>query len=288
MKPDAPCPTSAHRRRCLQDGPGLARALLVSGLLAPPAVGALTPGGELGITSDAIYRGLSESFGRPALLVDLHASTEAGTFAGVFSVGTFTSTSNRAAPHDSLAELTGYLGQRFKVGGSWSAQLTLYEHHYPDGFPGDYQEVSASLSYLDLWSFSVSAIPNAPRYTPPIVTNPTSGTLLPIRTGRYPAWVAATQLQWLVTSGLFLTAGAGYYYMQGGSGAGYTTSWGTVVPDAYLPDQGYAYGNAGFAYQWRGWRLDAGYFLVGDGPSTQVYRFPPANRHVAATLSWHF
>src|SRR5256886_13905349 len=39
-------------------------------------------GGSLAVTSDYIYRGVSESNGRAALQADVHADTPQGTFAG--------------------------------------------------------------------------------------------------------------------------------------------------------------------------------------------------------------
>ncbi|TLY75798.1 MAG: hypothetical protein E6K49_11725 [Gammaproteobacteria bacterium] len=45
---------------------------------------AASVGGEVSVTSDYIYRGLSESAGHAAVQVDLHASSAAGTFVGAW------------------------------------------------------------------------------------------------------------------------------------------------------------------------------------------------------------
>jgi uncharacterized protein (TIGR02001 family) len=263
--------TRAGTTRRLATRAALPCALAATAFGLLPVARAASFGGELAVTSDYIYRGLSESDSSPAAQLDVHASTAAGTFAGAFA----STRDSDVAPY-AVAELDAYLGQRFVLDSSWNAALTAHSHHYIGGTQqgsNDYQEIGASLSYLDLWTSSVSAIPSEVRYA--------NGE----RAGRYAAYIAETSTQWLLAPRLFFTAGAGYYYMGSGSNAQYTK-------DHYGPPRlsgsGYAYGDLGLAYRHERWRLDVGYFLTQTHAAEQLFPIPSANRHVAATLSWQF
>ncbi len=228
------------------------------GAAAPVDTG-LSFGGNVAATTDYIYRGVSESDGRAALQADLHAETRGGTYAGVWG-----STRDRSLDPGSRYDFDLYLGHRIELNGAWSASLTARSHSFVgDGEPSDdYQELSGAVSWLDRWTVSLSAIPNAVRYW------------YFRRTTRSPAWAADTSGQWLLGRGLFITAAAGYYRSTG-TGPG------------MLAATGYGYGNAGVAYVHGGWRLDVGYFVT-DTTSEEVFPYPISNRHFASTLSWHF
>jgi hypothetical protein len=94
------------------------------------------------------------------------------------------------------------------------------------------------------------------------------------RLGRSPAWVTDAAGQWLIGQGVFVTGAAGYYYSSSSS------------PDS-RSGAGYAYGNLGLAYEERQWRVEVGYFLA-QNRAQEFVPYPPANRHVAGTLSWRF
>jgi len=250
-------------------------AALALAVLPATRAAAVTVGGELDVTSDYIYRGLSYSYGQPAEQLDLHVSTMTGTFAGLFG-----STRNQNLEPGAAADLQLYLGQRFMLSDTWNATLEAYGHHYAGGKQdahNDYEEFALSFSYLDLWNVRIAALPNDVRYTNNGET----------RAGRYAAYVAETATQWqLWRPALFLTAGAGFYYVGSGANPAYSEMYRTDVPQK-LPSSGYAYGNVGLAYQHRRWRLDVGYFLA-QQRAQQLLPYPTANRHVAATLSWSF
>jgi Bacterial protein of unknown function (Gcw_chp) len=220
----------------------------------------LTVGGNLALTSDYIYRGVSESDGHAAVQADLHLESGGGSFIGVWG-------STRDHDFDPYADydVELYLGQRFDLSTTWSATLSARSHYFVGGAQeqsADYQELSAAFTYLDRWTLTVAAIPNAVHYW------------YDLRLARSAAWVADTAAQWLLLPrGLFATGGAGYYYADRtgpGIGAG----------------GGYAYGNAGLAFEQRHWRLDVGYFRVQD-KAQQLFPYPLSNR-VAATLTWRF
>ena len=249
-------------------GSGPARWLLLGLLLAACAASAnaqdlfsnLTFGGNLAVTSNYIYRGVSESNGNPAAQVDLHAGTADGSFIGVWG----STRDHNFEPYASY-DLELYLGHRFALSNAWGATLSARSRYYVGGHQevsDDYQEITASVSYLDAWSVSVTAIPNAVQYW------------FYRRLGRTPAWVADTAGQWLIAGGFYLTGGAGYYYSSG-SGPGIRAA------------NGYAYANAGVAYEYRHWRIDVGYFTA-QYKARQLFPYPMASDRFAATLSWRF
>jgi hypothetical protein len=251
--------------------PGWLCACTLAVLWAGPGrcqTGGATLGGNLAVTSDYIYRGVSESDGHGALQADVHAATDAGTFAGVWA-----STRDRNLVPRTAGELQLYFGQRFALGSAWSATLAARA----DAFVGnassgtdDYQELGLTLAWLDRWTLSLSAIPNAVRY---LTYDTPYGYSEYHRLGRGPAYVVDSAAQWLLVRGLFATGGVGFYYASSlGAGPLTTTS--------------YAYGNAGLAYQLQRWRIDLGYFTA-QRRAARLFPYPVANR-LAATLSWQF
>jgi Bacterial protein of unknown function (Gcw_chp) len=231
-------------------------------------------GGNLALTSDYIYRGVSESDGHAALQADVHAATAGGTFAGLWA-----STRDRNLEPGAAGELQLYVGQRLVLGAEWSATLSARADHLVGGSEqasDDYQEIAAAFSWLDLCTLSLTVIPSAARYAYQPVGYQTYGNQAYgyQRLGRSAAFVADGSAQWLLTGTLYLTAGAGYYYASGRGAED-------------LNAVGYAYGNAGLAYQRRRWRLDVGYF-VAQRAAAELFPYPLANRRVAGTLSWQF
>jgi hypothetical protein len=263
------------------------RQLAVSGWLSAGALALLWPcagycqaeaalGGNLALTSDYIYRGVSQSDGHGALQADLHASSTGGTFAGVWA-----STRARDLEPETPAEVQLYLGHRLSLGGAWSATLSGRSDYFVGGpaqHSDDHQEISAALSWLDRYTLSVTAIPNAVRYSSVVVQYP-GYQLQYYDVYRSAAYVADGAGQWLVREGLFggaglyLTAAAGYYYASRPS-------------SAPVPALGYLYGNAGLALAWRRWRLDFGYFAA-EHRASRLFPYPVANR-LAGTLSWEY
>jgi Bacterial protein of unknown function (Gcw_chp) len=258
------------------------RQRVAAGWLCATAIAILSPhaghcqadpgaiGGNLVLTSDYIYRGVSQSDGHGALQGDLHASTASGTFAGVWA-----STRDQDLEPGTSAELQLYLGQRFSLGGAWSATLSGRADYFVGGsadHSDDYQEISAALTWLDRCTFSLTAIPNAVRYSASIYYPGY------YHVYRSPAYVADGSGQWLLTEGLlggglYLTAAAGYYY--------------STRPDHDPPAAiGYLYGNAGLALERRRWRIDVGYY-ASQSRAAQLFPYPVARR-LAATVSWQF
>ncbi|HVW67665.1 MAG TPA: TorF family putative porin [Steroidobacteraceae bacterium] len=235
--------------------------LALSTVSAQPAA-APTFGGELAVTTDDIYHGYSETDHQAAAQLDLHLALSSGTFFGVWA----SSLRNDYLPY-AAAHIETYIGQRFALSSDWSTSLTATNISYAGGhqyYSSDYQQLAASVAYLDRWTFSVAAIPSAVRYW------------YEYRVGRYAAYVAETSGQWWLTHGLYLTGGAGYYLFTGSRSGPYPQ-----------PSLGYVYGNVGLAYEWRDWRIDVGYFLT-QKRVAELMPYDTANQRVAGTLSWRF
>ncbi|HKF97882.1 MAG TPA: hypothetical protein VKB20_06475, partial [Steroidobacteraceae bacterium] len=126
----------------------------------------------------------------------------------------------------------------------------------------DYQEISAALTWLDVWTVSVTGIPNAVRWW------------RYKRLSRAPAFVIETSAQWLLYRGFFLTGGVGYYHV---------TGTGPGIERAY----GYPYGNVGIAWGHRRWRIDVGYYLTGDKAKVLI-PYPSADERAAGSIAWRF
>jgi uncharacterized protein (TIGR02001 family) len=222
--------------------------------------GGLTLGGNLVVTSDYIYRGVSSSNNGPAFQADLHVTSTEGTYLGVWG----STRDSNLEPYANY-DLEIYLGHRFDLSSAWSATVSGRSHYFLGGnqeTSDDYQEISAAVTYLDFWTVSVTAIPNAVRYW------------YSERLSRAPAFVVESTVQWLVRDGFFLTGGAGYYRVTG-------TGPGIEAAD------GYAYGNAGIAWEHRHWRVDVGYYLTQDEAKV-LMPYPSAHDHVAASITWRF
>jgi hypothetical protein len=254
-----------------------AAALLCSLLLSPAAAAVdlwddVTLGGSLALTSDAIYRGVSESDGNGAVQADLHVE-EGGTF-----IGAWGSTRDRHLDPYADYDVEAYLGHRFDLSNAWSGTLSGRAHYFVAGTQQgttDYEELTASLTWLDRWTLALSAIPNATHYVYYVSYAYEGYDVYGRRLERSPAWVAETSGQWLLhPQGLFVTGGAGYYYSShtsaetGGGG-------------------GYAYGNAGVAFEHRHWRADVGYFAA-QGRARELIAYAVPVHRVAATLAWRF
>jgi Bacterial protein of unknown function (Gcw_chp) len=267
-----------HPSRPAPAGVLLAWLLLLAASLQPGYAvelpGEFTLGGSLALTSDYLYRGVSESNGHEAFQADLHLEN-GGTF-----IGAWGSTRDRSLDPYADYDVEIYLGQRFDLSSAWSATLSARAHYFVGGTQessDDYEQLSGSLTYLDRWTLSLAAIPNAVHYW------------YELRLGRSPAWVADTSGQWLLpVEGLFVTGGAGYYYasrIAPDIGTGYDYA-GRSGPDIGAGG-GYAYGNAGLAFEHRHWRLDVGYF-VAQGKARQLIPYPVPSDRLAGSVVWRF
>src|SRR5262249_36910837 len=123
---------------------------------------AISFGGDAALTTDYIYRGYSETNDKGAVQLDLHLSTQTGTFLGVW-----TSTLDQNYRPYASFDVEEYVGQRFILSSAWNTSITATNYSSLGGhqsYSSNYQQVSASISYLDRWTLSASVAPNMLRY----------------------------------------------------------------------------------------------------------------------------
>lgn len=107
------------------------------------------------LTSDYVYRGISQSDEDFAVQLGVDYQHASGLFAGVWgSTVEFPFESTRANPRD--VEMNIYLGYVRELGRRWQGAVSLLRRFYPDSSVNyDYFEVTGSVSYRDLLDFEV-------------------------------------------------------------------------------------------------------------------------------------
>lgn len=218
------------------------------------AMGA-TPGGLIGVTSDYVLRGVSQSDGDPAVQGEVHVGFEHG-----WSTGVWTS-QVRLLPGHSTAELDFYLQWHTTLSDSFDMSATATHYSYP-GDPRpiryDYDELGVSVSWRDQLSFAASWTPQQNLYSYADGLAHNHGVL------DYEASFHRT-----LRSHLDLSAGFGYYDPPG------------------LDYAAYGYGNAALAWHYGHWRADLAWIWAQNAEHRQ-YTPGPAGGPVAASLAWSF
>ncbi len=196
------------------------RCLIVAALLAvvTPACRADGPwSASVGVTTDYVLRGVSQSYGGAALQGAVNYQSLAGWFAGAWA-----SNVDPYPFYANAAEVNLYAGYDWALGRDWSARASLTHYLYaldPRRRPYDYDEVSLTVGYQDRLAATISYQPNSIRYATLGYrrNKPSSSYEL---SGRWP-------LRW----SLSVTGGVGYYdlthlygvgYWSGSVGVGYT------------------------------------------------------------------
>jgi uncharacterized protein (TIGR02001 family) len=125
------------------------------------AVGA-TPGGLIGVTSDYVLRGVSQSDGDPALQGELHLGFAHGWSTGVWA------SQVRLLPGHTTAELDLYLQWHATLSDSFDMSATATHYSYP-GDPRSlsyaYYELGLTLSWRDQLSVAASWTPRLNLYS---------------------------------------------------------------------------------------------------------------------------
>jgi uncharacterized protein (TIGR02001 family) len=215
----------------------------------------LSWGGSLAVTSDYVYRGLSQTEGRPAVQGAVHVRSESG-----WSTGILASTVNRAAGPSARSEIDLQLSKAWALSPDWNLLLSAHHYFYPDDSqaqPYEYDELVASLSYQNWLTTTVSWSPNTSRFSrDEFVSN---------RTARS---YEVTALQPL-TPALSLYGGVGHYDLQD------------------LFDNGYWYWNAGISYCVGKLQMDLSHIDT-DHTARRLFDYEVSKRRWAAALSWRF
>ena len=166
--------------------------------------------GALGLVSDKVVRGLSQTQGRATVLMDLNYRTDSGWTAGL---GFAPLRVGGEAIKSSTGEVTLSVGRSWQLDADWAAQLGLARYLYPDRRQRapvyNYNELSASIG----WQGRVLAV---------IAVAPDSYSLYG------PGWPQRGHAASVELSGrqrlagrLTLDAGIGYYKLTAGRDTGY-------------------------------------------------------------------
>ncbi len=182
----------------------------------PAAVSSQEKGAErlhamVTLTSDYVYRGVSQSDGDPAIQGGFEFEADRGGFVGLWASSVqFSEATPRETPRD--LELDLYAGWRFELGPEWNGEVSWTRLTYPGAdtfFDYDYDEARLSLTWRGTLGATVG-------YQPEGLGSPTS------------AWVYEVLAGRPVRRGTELGAGYGYHDLEGFFGGGYGY-WSAVV-----------------------------------------------------------
>jgi uncharacterized protein (TIGR02001 family) len=216
-------------------------------------------GGSIGVSSDYVVRGITESDDRPAVQGDLHYRVGDGTLTGAFG-GVSASSIRRAPDSGTAADLSGYLGYARSFSDDWSGKLMYVHYAWPGTMPRrvyDYDEFSATAGWRDRVFGSVAWSPDRAAYSE---YGGASG-----RSAR----ACDLFLRQPLPKAFSADAGIGYQDLRG------------------LAGQGYYYWNAGLGYELGQAQLDVSY--VGSAATPPgLYADGYPTHHWTVTLLWNF
>ena len=210
-------------------------------------------GGSVGIASDEVFRGLTQSDHQLSPQLDLHYALS-GWYAGISADEV-----RRGLNESANVGLIAYLGYQYRFNDDWSGSLAIRRYDYP-GYPHrydyDYSEAALSVSWRDRILASVIASPDVffADYQ--------------CDYGRGAAYTGELAARQPLARGFRLNAGVGYYDLHRQIGTGY------------------AYGSAGISTQWHSWNFDVRYVAT-DGSAQRRFEELADNRVVLSAL-WLF
>lgn len=223
-------------------------------------------GGSIGLTSNYIYEGLSQTCGSPAVQADAHLTSSdsrsaEGAFAGVWgSVGLGSGSCG------SSHELDAYGGYRASLDSEVSGALTYTHYAFPGGGPTylqsgglryDYDELQSAWAFRDEIFLSIGWTPDALKYSNYQAARDRS------------AFTFGLELRRPLTRRLALTVGAGY----------------DQVSDLY--GHGFAFWSGGLQYTLKALDIDLLYVAT---PPRIARQFGSATggQQLAGSVVWHF
>jgi uncharacterized protein (TIGR02001 family) len=133
-----------------------------SALLSPLPLRAGEVEGSLAATTNYVYRGLSQTQGRPAVQADLHYQS-----ADRWVVGAWASTVDFSRGPGASVEMDLYAAQEWNLNRDWDARIGITHYFYPDDSPRldyDYDEIAGSLTYQSRLSATIAWSPNVSRF----------------------------------------------------------------------------------------------------------------------------
>ncbi len=217
------------RRNPVRASPGLPRCRrlvgtgcalwLLSLIVAAPSARADGPwGATLGVTSNYILRGVSQTYGGAAVQLGGSFQSPLGWFAGAWG--------SNVDPYPSgisSTELDLYAGFAHAISNDFTARATYTHYSYlhdPRPTRYDYNELALTAAYVDRVALTLSYVPDGTVYS-----------RLGLARDR-PTFALEANGRWPLGQGFALTGGAGYYdlnhqfgveYWAGSVGLAYTT-----------------------------------------------------------------
>ncbi|HEY6451443.1 MAG TPA: TorF family putative porin [Steroidobacteraceae bacterium] len=187
---------------------GLLLSLAGTQLLALPVSRAETPwSASLGVTSDYIFRGVSQTYDSAAVQLGATYLNPQGWFAGAWASNV------NPYPHaGSSAELDLYAGITRPLGADFSTRIAYTRYSYlDDPRPANYNydEIAVSAAYLDRLAATLSYEPDYSSYS-----------TLGFAHSR-PVGALELTAHWPLPNDLAVTAGVGYYDLQSMFGVSY-------------------------------------------------------------------
>lgn len=121
--------------------------LVLAGLLAAAALPAFaddapagTLGGTVAVTSDYLFRGISQTNRHPAVQAGIEYGHASGWYVGAWgsNISWLSDGSTPAQPVSSSVELDAYAGWRGNLDNDWHYDAGLYGYDYPGSYPHGY------------------------------------------------------------------------------------------------------------------------------------------------------
>jgi len=140
-----------HRRTAVPSNTVTITALALSLACATPSAHAATSG-SVALTSDYLFRGVSQTATRPALQAGLEYSTDAGFYLGAWgsNVSWLSDLSTAQAPISSSLELDVCAGWRRELGNHAGLDVGAIGYVYPGDFPAGFNSADTGELYAAL------------------------------------------------------------------------------------------------------------------------------------------
>lgn len=129
-------------------------AVLASALLLAATGAHAGSSGTLALTSDYLFRGLSQTDQEPALQGGIEYARDDGFYAGIWgsNISWLSDYSSASRPISSSVELDGYAGWRIPLGETLKFDAGVYTYYYPGSYPQGFVRPYTTEAYAGvLW-----------------------------------------------------------------------------------------------------------------------------------------
>lgn len=108
--------------------------------------------GTLALTSDYLFRGLSQTDQEPALQGGIEYARDNGAYAGIWgsNISWLSDSSSASLPISSRVELDGYAGWRVPLGETLKLDAGVYTYYYPGRYPHGFVRPYTTEAYAGL------------------------------------------------------------------------------------------------------------------------------------------